>query len=205
MYSSLAVDFWALALRVARPVNRLVGWCTGGGRAALAGLALTAVAVAVFGNWEILVLYLLALLLIAAWHARRRIVIDEIADNTVDGALARGAAALLAVELARIGEAFQSVNAGRDIEMTSGIVPLEIATNLDDFAADLRSAVSAESKLSIGPVSFPVGALMAVLGRFVQAPRLSAVIHEEDGHAVLVARLTGAGRSGAWRVEAAGP
>ena len=199
--SSVAVTLWAVALRAARPVSRLVGWCTGGGRAALAGFALTAVAVAIFGNWEILAIYLMALLVIAAWHARRRIVIEEITDNTSDGGLARGAAALLAVDLARIGAAFRSVDVGRDIEMASGIVPLEIATSLEDFAADLRGAITAESTLSIGPISFPVGALMAVLGRFVQAPRLSAAIHDEHGHVLLIARLTDARRSGAWRVE----
>lgn len=193
---------WAIATRIARHAGRLVDWCIGGGRPALAGLVGAVIAVAFFGKWEILAVYLLAVLLVAAWHIRQRLVIEEITDNTPDGRLAKGAAALLAVELAYLGDAFHAANEGREIEIAAyASSSLEVITSVEDFATDLRSAVTAESKISIGPVGIPVGALLAVLGRFVQAPSLAASFHDADGGIVLAARLAGANRHGTWRIE----
>jgi tetratricopeptide (TPR) repeat protein len=202
--NSIYLDLWVLTARTARLAGRLVGWTTGGGRPAIAGLALTAIAVVVFGKWEILAIYLVVLLLIAGWRLRRRIVIDEITDNTPDGTLARGTAALLAGELARIAEALRPVSEGRGIQMAKQVAPIEIATGVEDFAADLRGAVTAESKVTIGPIGFPIGALAAILGRFVQAPRLLASLRDADGQVVLVARLTGGGQHAAWQTQRSG-
>lgn len=199
--NSIYLDLWVLTARAARLAGRLVGWTTGGGRPAIAGLALTAIAVVVFGKWEILAIYLVVLLLIAGWRLRRRIVIDEITDNTPDGGLAKGTAALLAGELARIAEALRPVSEGRDIQTANQVAPLEIATGVEDFAADLRGAVTAESKVTVGPIGIPVGALAAILGRFVQAPRLIASLRDADGQVVLVARLTGGGQHAAWQTR----
>jgi tetratricopeptide (TPR) repeat protein len=199
--NSIYLDLWVLTARAARLAGRLVGWTTGGGRPAIAGLAVTAIAVVVFGKWEILAIYLVLLLLIAGWRLRRRIVIDEITDNTPDGALAKGTAALLAGELARIAEALRPVSEGRDIQMANQVAPLEIATGVEDFAADLRGAVTAESKVTVGPIGIPIGALAAILGRFVQAPRLIASLRDADGQVVLVARLTGGGQHASWQTQ----
>jgi tetratricopeptide (TPR) repeat protein len=195
---------WALASSLARPVGRFFDWCTGGGRPALAGLVVVVVAVAFFAQWKILAIYLLLILLIAAWRVRQHVVIEEITDSTRDGLLAKGGgAALLAVELARISDAFHKTYDGREINMTAGTSSLEITTSVEDFAANLRSAVTAESKITIGPVGIPVGALMAVLGRLVHAPSITASLHQADGHVMLAARLTGGNQQSAWRIERA--
>ena len=168
----------------------------------LVGLLAVVVAVAFFGKWEILAIYLLAILFVAAWRMRRRLLIEEITDNTSDGRLAKGAAALLAVELARIGDALANAHEGREIELAGeNIKSLDVTTSVEDFAADLRSAVTAESKITVGPIGIPVGALLAVLGRFVQAPSLTASFHLTDGQVVLAARLAGVGQRGTWRIE----
>ena len=197
----ISLVMWVRLVRVARVAGRVAAACLGGGRPALAALALTAAAVLILGNWEILALYALLLLVFAAAEARRRIVIDEFSAGAAGADLAKGSAELLAIELARLGNAFQRAADGGSVEVTALTTRLEFATDLEDFAGNLRGAVSAESTVTIGPVSIPAGAFVTVIGRFVRAPRISGSLRTDGGRLLLAARLSGDGRRGVWRVE----
>jgi tetratricopeptide (TPR) repeat protein len=193
--------WWQPQLWIADKIGRLRHWYGSEGRLAVVLLA-GALAIVYFHLWTVLVIYLLGLLTLWAWRARRHIVIEEVADRTRGAPITDGAATLLSVELARIHDVFRIVDERNALPTSVGEGrPLEAAVKVDDVSEVLRSPVSAESKLSIGPIVIPLGTAMALLGRIVQGPRLRSELHEKKGGLVLTAQLTGFRRNGTWRIE----
>jgi tetratricopeptide (TPR) repeat protein len=193
--------WWQPQLWAADKIGRFRHWIRSEGRLAVA-LLTGALVIVYFHAWTILAIYLLALLTAWAWLARRHIVIEEVADRSHGAPITDGAATLLSVELARIHDVFRIVDERNALPTSVGEgQPLEASLKVDDVSEVLRSPVSAESKLSVGPVVIPLGTAMALLGRIVQGPRLRSELHEKKGGLVLTAQLTGFRRNGTWRIE----
>src|SRR5215207_9901054 len=79
--------------------------------------------------------------------------------------------------------------------------PLDGAVQLEDIGDVLRSAFTTQSSVSVGPITVPVGSVMALLGRLVQAPRLHGAIYGDDSQLTITAELSAQGRNYVWSVE----
>jgi tetratricopeptide (TPR) repeat protein len=213
----LGLRIWRWELHLAHRAGRVARWFVIEGRPALFGLIATAIAVLIFQNWSILAIYALVLVAWAAFQARRRVVVEEFVDHTVkelengdarakaphEPAHLRGIATLLVVELDRLEQLYRVVDERRAIGTAVGEGrPLDATVKVEALSEILRSAVSAESKVSVGPITVPIGTLMALLGRLVQGPQLAGALHAHGDGLVLTAQLTGgSARRYSWRVE----
>jgi tetratricopeptide (TPR) repeat protein len=166
--------------------------------------------------WTVVVLTLLGVLLWAGFRSRVQVVVepfddyrDEVAAASADGGTAGGTrsrkapgtAVLLASHLAEMRQLYGFVD---DPDALPGrIGPSEATVQLHDVADVLGSAVTAETSMSVAGVTFPVGGVMRLLGRFVQAPRLRGALHSHAGRLVVTAELTMKGEPYSWRVERA--
>jgi cytochrome c-type biogenesis protein CcmH/NrfG len=111
-----------------------------------------------------------------------------------------GTAVLLANRLAHMRELYDFVDDPDETPVPNRATGA--AVQLDDAGSVLRSAVTTDSTVSLGPISLPFGALMGLLGRFVQAPRLRGAIHGDERRLVVTAELTMDGQPYSWRVPA---
>jgi tetratricopeptide (TPR) repeat protein len=150
--------------------------------------------------------YGILLLLWAAWRAHVRVVIEGFDDYRPDAERGddgeprkdAGSAVLLANRLAVMRELYGFVD-DPDKTPTPGRAT-GATVQLDDAAGVLRSAVTTQSTVSLGPISLPFGAVMSLVQRIAQAPRLRGAIHGEEGNLVVTAELTMEGQPYAWRV-----
>jgi tetratricopeptide (TPR) repeat protein len=197
---------WSARLFAADLIGRAVAWLVKGGRVVLLALGVTA-AVVLFLSvtwWKALLGFVIVLLLVAAARAQVRVVIEGFDDYRTpgeDGSPKKDAstAVLLANRLTTMRELYGFVD---DPDGTpTPDRPPGATVQLDDAASVLRSAVTTESTVSFGPISIPVGAVMALLGRLVQAPRLRGGIHGDDRKIIVTAELVMDGQPYAWRVE----
>jgi tetratricopeptide (TPR) repeat protein len=199
---------WSARLAAADLLGRAVAWLVKGGRLVL--LALVAIATVVLLGpvtyWQALLGAAIVLLLVAAARAHVRVVIegfDDYRKPREDGSPVKDAstAVLLANRLTTMRELYGFVD---DPDGTpTPDRPPGATVQLDDAASVLRSAVTTDSTVSFGPISIPLGAVMALLGRLVQAPRLRGGIHGDDRKIIVTAELVMDGQPYAWRVERA--
>jgi tetratricopeptide (TPR) repeat protein len=179
--------------------------------------------VVVFQNWSILAIYVLIVLAWLAVQARKRVVVEEFVDHTgeasgngeagkggkrgADVVRLRGVATLLVVELARLQGLYRVVDERRAIGTAVGEGrPLDATVKVEALSEILQSAVSVESKVSVGPITIPIGTLMALLGRLVQGPQLTGALHADGGALILTVQLSGgSGLRHSWRIEGESP
>jgi tetratricopeptide (TPR) repeat protein len=112
---------------------------------------------------------------------------------------------LLQVELSRLGSLFRVVEDRRAV--SSGLGPgraLDATLSVDDLVGTLQEAVSAETKVAIGPVSIPVAPFMTLAGRAVRAPKLTGSLHRDGDTLILTAQQQGRGGL-SWRVTRPAP
>ena len=197
---------WSARLAAADLIGRAVAWLVKGGRLVLLALVATATVVllAPVTYWQALLGFLIVLLLWAAARAHVRVVIEGFDDYRApreDGSPVKDAstAVLLANRITTMRELYGFVD---DPDGTpTPDRPPGATVQLDDAASVLRSAVTTESTVSFGPISIPLGAVMGLLGRLVQAPRLRGGIHGDDRKIIMTAELVMDGQPYAWRVE----
>ncbi|WP_295431680.1 tetratricopeptide repeat protein [uncultured Thiodictyon sp.] len=145
-----------------------------------------------------------ALLTLGWWlyRARRRMVILPFADHTGDAALAAGVAGLpsrLLNEWARLRSLYQFTDEARPEQKSDA--PIDVTVGVEDLGEVLQGAVSADSKIGLGPLQVPVGALLSVGGRAAEGPRLTGSVYKDGDRLVVVALVRGGGRHESWRVE----
>jgi tetratricopeptide (TPR) repeat protein len=203
-------------LRLVRIVGTISCWLLRGWRLLFIGWAVTACVIwlvaqvlpkysaALLDFWIIVTFYCVALIFFWVWQVRRHVVIESFTDYTGQyKEEAPGLAILLVSNLQALGELYRDVDERRAVttrvEAPKGAVNATI--KVEDVGAILKGAVSAESKLGLGPISIPVGAILALLGRLVQGPRVIGSIHRDSGSLTLTALLTGPRQSAAWRVD----
>jgi tetratricopeptide (TPR) repeat protein len=163
-------------------------------------------------------------------RARTRVVVDDFVDylRKPEGESAPGLSSLLVVELARLHELYQVVDEQRarpqavsaqqhayfdeekdaveqaDSDPTvTNKQPLDAPAPIRAAEADdaLRGAVSVEAKVSLGPVSIPVGALLALAGGLARGPRVVGTVHKVEGKLIVTARMVGGQGRYTWRVD----
>ena len=158
-------------------------------------------------SWEILA----ALLAVAGFVAllvrsRRRTVFQDFPDCTTSdpsGAVP-GLGAYLANEVDRLGSLYRRVQ--RERQVTKGSERLDDAiqplVELDGTAEFLKDAVSPDAKLSLGPVSIPLGSILGLAARLMKGSQITGSLHREGDRLILLAHYEGV-QPRSWRVEGA--
>ena len=156
-------------------------------------------------NWEtIAVLLALAGFVTLLARSRRRTVFQDFPDCTSpdsSGAVP-GLSAYLANEVDRLGALYRQVQRERQVTKGNGRIddPIQPTVELDDAADFLKDAVSPDAKLSLGPVSIPVGSILGLVARLMKGPQITGSLHREDDRLILLVHYEGA-RPRSWRVE----
>ena len=160
-------------------------------------------------------------ILLVTWvlKARQKLVINEFVDHrevekkdeaetaTTDGkqpeATTSGLAVLLAMELGKMARLFRTVDEQRAVAtaVTDQTRPLAAGPVADLGERLFQDAVSAEHKLSVGPLTIPVGAVLGLAGRLAQGPRIAGHVYGDETSLILTARMGGRGGPYAWRVS----
>lgn len=151
-----------------------------------------------------------ALLVVLYWvyQARGRLVVMEFTDYTGDeklNAWMKGLPPMLLDELGRITNLYRTVDDVSPYQASTATTDSEISINptlrVEDVSQTLKDAVSSESKISLGPLEIPIGAIMGIAAKTVEGPRLTGSLHAEGDQLVLVASITGGGIGGNWSVS----
>jgi tetratricopeptide (TPR) repeat protein len=208
MTNTLLIRLWGVQLRTANILGRSFHWATSEGRPVAIGLILLggAIVISEFVSlphvWLIPTLFLVLLFIFWALKARVSIVIEEFVDHTAGKTSARGAAKVLSIELARMGDVFRVVDERNTLPTSVGEgTPLQAAIKVDALSEVIQNSVTADTKLKILGVEIPIGTGMILLGRIVQGPRLRSQLHEIDNRLVLSAQISGLRHSPTWRLE----
>jgi tetratricopeptide (TPR) repeat protein len=143
-----------------------------------------------------------------AFEARQRIVILAFSDYTGNDNLkvyVEGIAPLLLNHLVGLADLYQIVEEASPFEpgvsTPKGQQTIGATMSTADVGQTLQKMVSTESKVKLGVFEFPVGALLGVLGRIVEGPRLIGSLHQTGDELVLIASLQGGALHGRWRVS----
>src|SRR5690242_8088387 len=154
--------------------------------------------------WNVLAVYTLLALLWWAWQARKRVVLEDFMDYTVNPPKSdsRGLATLLVVRLAQQQELYRVVDEQRALSTEAkSNQAIDATIKVEDVSNFLTSAISAQSKFTLGPVEIPVGTLMSIIGRLVQGPRILGSLHKDKDVLILTAQRVGNQTAYSWRVD----
>jgi len=173
---------------------------------------------------NIIALYALLAILWWVWETRKRLVIEKFSDytksqndTTSPGNQATspsnttfpadGLAALLSVRLGYLRNLYRDVDERRAISSAvagKGNESLDptIKSDNNDMSNFLSNAVTAQSKVNLGPFEIPVGTLLSFFGLLLQGPRIIGGLHRDKDKVILEARAIGGKQSYSWRVEA---
>jgi len=154
--------------------------------------------------WNVLAVYTLIVLLWWAWRAKKRVVIEDFMDYTTNPSEtdSRGLATLLVVKLAQLHELYRVVDEQRALSTEAKTnQPIDATLKVEDVSQFLTSAISAQSKFSLGPLQIPVGTLMSLVGRLVQGPRILGSLHKDKDVLILTAQRVGDQTAYSWRVD----
>lgn len=77
----------------------------------------------------------------------------------------------------------------------------QASLEVPDIGSVFQGMISGESKVRVGPVELPLGALFGTFGRIVQGPTISGSLHKDGSGTTLIASLTGGGHHGRWCVR----
>ncbi len=157
---------------------------------------------------SILVGGLALLLLVGAFRARRRIVIQPFAEPKGDSKLTgmgTELAARLQHELARIQSLYEVVDEVMpELENNS----VQVTMSVEDIGEIFKEAVGPSSKVKVaGLVEIPIGAILSAVGFFVRGPRITGSLLREESadrksHGfLLLAEISGGGHSESWQVS----
>ncbi len=114
----------------------------------------------------------------------------------------RGLATLLVVRLAQQQELYRVVDEQRALSTEAkSNQAIDATIKVEDVSNFLTSAISAQSKFTLGPVEIPVGTLMSIIGRLVQGPRILGSLHKDKDVLILTAQRVGSQTAYSWRVE----
>jgi tetratricopeptide (TPR) repeat protein len=148
--------------------------------------------------------FVVGCLVLLFWQGRHQVVVEQFTDwtGTDKKSDARGLATLLISEIARIRDLYTTVDQRALPTAVQAPRPLEATIQVEDVSSLLESPAIVESKVSIGPVQVPLGAVLALVGRVARGPRLVGGIHVEASEVVLTAQLASKEKLRAWRVVA---
>jgi len=141
-----------------------------------------------------------------AYDARRQIVILQFSNLTGDDKLkssAEGISSVLSNELAWLVNLYLMVDKTDPYVLSAqskdgSLIDPSFSSEVSEA---LKNAVTSETKVKLGPLEVPVGAIMGVLGMALSGPRLTGSLHQEDNNLVIIAKISGVGRKGSWQVS----
>ncbi|CAN5213434.1 hypothetical protein BH18ACT4_BH18ACT4_06410 [soil metagenome] len=167
----------------------------------------------------------------AVWflRARTRLVVADFVDyRSGEPKRLPGVSSLLVVELARLYDLYQVVDQSRAVPdavrgpqnisfeqlslddaehdrniITEQTLVLPAPIKAEDLSDVLVSVVSVEATVGVGPITVPIGALAALVGRLASGPRITGAVHSVGGALILTARTVGASTIDTWRVDGA--
>jgi len=154
--------------------------------------------------WQVLGFYTILLLLWWTWKAKKRVVIEDFMDYTLNPPKSdsRGLATLLVVRLAQLQELYRVVDEQRALSTEAkSNQPIDATIKVEDVSEFLTNAISAQSKFSLGPLEIPVGTLLSLIGRLVQGPRILGSLHKDKDVVILTAQRVGSQTAYNWRVD----
>ncbi len=150
---------------------------------------------------EVLVTALLLAMFYQMYRGSRRIVILEFQNHTGDAKLKEvieGLSVRMQHQLATIIGYYRAIDDALP-EFKGEFIEADISVK--DAGEALKGVITSESKISLGPLTIPVGSIMTMLALLWQAPRLACSVHMDDGKLLFVASLSGSGRKGSWRAK----
>ncbi len=154
--------------------------------------------------WHILAVYTILLLFWWTWKAKKRVVIEDFMDYTMNPPKSdsRGLSTLLVGRLAQLQELYRVVDEQRALSTEAKTnQPIDATIKLEDVSEFLTDAISAQAKFSLGPLEIPVGMLLSLFGRLVQGPRILGSLHKEKDVLILTAQRVGSQTAYNWRVD----
>ncbi|MDD1749156.1 MAG: tetratricopeptide repeat protein, partial [Methanothrix sp.] len=169
-------------------------------------------------HWpQIIAIWLFTEIIIFAWRVSHQLVIEFVDYRTKPEIKSSGNGTLqstpsdlsdlLSSKLARISELYRVVNEKRAILSESGAGrPIDATINAEDISGLLTSAVSTDSKFSLGPLSIPASTITGLIGVLCRGPRIVVGLHEKEndkkGKAVfLTAHMMGGKEPHSWLVD----
>lgn len=162
------------------------------------------------------------------WTARSRLVVADFVDyRGSDPQVVPGLSSLLVVELARLHDLYRIVDESRaKPEAVSGPQSISFDEQHDLPAADrdgdeitnqpldspapiraedinnvLDAATSVAATVTVGPLTLPIGAIAAIVGRLARGPQVTGAVHCVRGRLLLTARTVGDREARTWRVD----
>lgn len=151
-----------------------------------------------------LAFYTLLWLVIWAWQARQRLVVEEFTNCAGDdfNTGTKGLATLLVVRLSQLHDLYHAVDEQRAIPTSaSENEAIDATISVENISTILKDAVSSESTLTLGLVKIPVGTLLSLFGNFVQGPRIIGSLYRDGNMLILTAQCTKEKASFKWRVD----
>ena len=134
-----------------------------------------------------------------AWRTRHRVVVlafTNHAGNELDTDTG-GLAANLLSELQRLNNLYITI----DEALPAAGSDLGVTANVGGIGDTLKGAISTDSKIELGVLKLPAGALVGLVATLVQGPRLSGSVHRDAaGRLLLLAQLDGHGLNKSWQV-----
>ena len=216
----LTSHLWRGLLRVAwRAEGTLQRW-TGGWRALTLMLLVGVIAALVFAPASVSRVVVVGAAGTGAFvlgvRCRKQVIVEPFIDYTgQNGKAADGLAMLLISELDRLRRNVEAdeVPATVGIERVGGFgrgkerqkeAARFLTASSDGLSDALQGAVSSDANVGLGPVTVPVGPLLALSSRLVRGSRLTGGLHRTgaDGAMILTAQLAGGPVTGSWRVDA---
>ena len=215
-----SVRFRYVALWVSRAVGAITRWLLTGWRSTF--LLLVTVALATWAVYrlsdksyrpsqllntssiiKVIVLAMLIRVVLWAYKASSRLVILPFSNYASDEKLKAsvgGIATRLFSELAGLAHLYSTIddmapNVGEGEEKIA-----QASVQVQDVGTVLQGMISGESKVKLGPVELPIGAMLGAFDRMVQGPRISGSLHRDASGITLIASLTGGGLQGNWCV-----
>jgi hypothetical protein len=148
-----------------------------------------------------------------AYQSRKRIVLLQFSNQTGDDKLnasAEGISTILMNELTRLVNLCTMVDdthpyapksQGKGDESGDSSKSIDPNISVSGVGETLKSVVTSDSKVKLGFLEVPVGAIMGILGKIVEGPKLSGSLLKEGNCLVLLANISGGGIKGDWRIS----
>jgi tetratricopeptide (TPR) repeat protein len=154
----------------------------------------------------ILILFALGLLVITITKSRRQVVVGKFenyigTDSEPIAKFTEGVSSLLNGELHLLRSLYSEVDDRRAITSVGGRKgPLEYAIIVGDPGDKVKDIISSETKMKIGPIEFPVGAVSGMFSKIFSGPQIIGSFHQ-DGNLIILNAFMSGPQSKSWRVE----
>jgi tetratricopeptide (TPR) repeat protein len=154
----------------------------------------------------IIMLFILGFVASAGVRSRRQVLVGEFknyigSDTDAIGKFTGGVSPLLNVELHRLRRLYSDVDDRRAISSLGGRTgPLDYAITAGDTGELFKNIYSSETKVKIGIIEIPVGAVSGLFSRIFAGPQIVGGFHQ-DGDTIILSAFMSGPESRSWRIE----